>query len=168
MNEPTNIHGKALIARPKELDNPIVKKMIRFYSRVNVWLFLKTGGRLGNKWRIGAGFPWGAPVALLTTIGRKSGEPRTTPLIYGSDGERVVFIGSQGGMAGNPLWILNVEKTPEVEVQIGREKKPFVARVAKGEERARLWRLMCEVYADYDQYQHWTEREIPVLVCEPA
>ena len=59
-------------------------------------------------------------------------------------------------------------KTPEVEVQRGAERLPFVARRAVGDERARLWRIMCAVYADYDQYQHWTEREIPVFVCEPG
>lgn len=168
MNEPTNIHGKALMARPDELDRPIVKKMIVFYSRVNLWLFRATGGLLGNKWRIGAGFPWGAPVALLTTIGRKSGQPRTTPLIFGQDGEKIVFVGSQGGLPKNPLWCLNIEKTPEVEVQVRRERKRYLAHFATGDERARVWQLMCEVYADYDQYQHWTDREIPVAVCVPV
>lgn len=159
---------KEFMERPEELDNPFVKKMIRRYSLANVWLFKKTGGRLGNKWRIGAGFPWGAPVALLTTIGRKSGEERTAPLIYGKDGRNVVVIASQGGMRNNPLWYLNIKKNPSVKVQTGKRPEPYVARIAEGEERARLWKMMCGIYADYDQYQYWTDREIPVVVCEPT
>lgn len=153
--------------RPDGLDHPIVPKVLRLMSRFNVWIYRLTGGIIGGKWRIGAAFPWGAPLALLTTTGRKSGLRRTAPLIYGRDGDRIVFIASQGGLPKNPLWYRNLVSHPDVEVQVGRDRRGCTARIASGEERTRLWRMMCGVYADYDTYQAWTEREIPVVVCEP-
>jgi deazaflavin-dependent oxidoreductase (nitroreductase family) len=154
--------------RPDGLDHPIVPKILRAYSKANVWLCRLTGGLLGSRWRVGAGFPWGAPVALLTTTGRKSGEPRTAPLIFGMDGDRVVVIASQGGMPKHPLWYRNLCAHPDVKVQIGRTERAYVARTADGEERERLWEMMCVIYADYNTYKAWTDREIPVVVCEPV
>ena len=153
--------------RPDALDKPIVKKLIKLWSRLNVQVFRATGGLLGSTWRFGSMFPRGAPVALLTTIGRKSGLERTAPLIYGRDGDRLVFIASQGGLPKNPLWYRNLQQTPAVKVQTRRTQMAFTARTAEGDERDRLWALMCAIYPDYEQYQYWTERRIPVVVCDP-
>jgi F420H(2)-dependent quinone reductase len=154
--------------RPPGLDHPIVPKLLRLYSHAHVWVYRKTRGRLGNKWRIGAAFPRGVPVLLLTTIGRKSGEPKTTPLLYLEDGERVVIVGSQGGMPKHPQWFLNLTKNPDVEVQIGSRRRNMRARVANPEEHAALWPRLVALYADFATYQAWTDRPIPVVIVEPT
>jgi deazaflavin-dependent oxidoreductase (nitroreductase family) len=153
--------------RPPGLDHPLVPKLMRLYSHAHVWVYRKTGGLLGNKWRVGAAFPWGVPILLLTTIGRKSGQKKTTPLLYLEDGERVVVVGSQGGMRKHPQWFLNVQQNPEVEVQIGREVRNLRARVANPEEHALLWPRLVDLYADFATYQAWTDRAIPIVVLEP-
>jgi deazaflavin-dependent oxidoreductase (nitroreductase family) len=153
--------------RPPNLDHPIVAKLMRLYSQTHVWVYRKTGGRLGNKWRVGAAFPWGVPVMLLTTIGRKSGQKKTTPLLYLEDGDRVVVVGSQGGMAKHPQWFLNLQKNPDVEVQIGSNVRKLRARVANAEEHAALWPRLVALYADFATYQAWTDRAIPIIILEP-
>jgi deazaflavin-dependent oxidoreductase (nitroreductase family) len=145
----------------------MVPKLLRLYSQAHVWVYRKTRGKLGNKWRIGAAFPRGVPVLLLTTIGRKSGEPKTTPLLYLEDGERIVIVGSQGGMPKDPQWFLNLTKNPKVKVQVGARVRPMRARVANPEEHATLWPRLVALYADFATYQAWTDRPIPVVVLEP-
>jgi deazaflavin-dependent oxidoreductase (nitroreductase family) len=106
------------------------------------------------------------PVLLLTTIGRKSGQPKTTPLLYLEDGERVVIVGSQGGMPKHPQWYLNLTQNPEVTVQVGRRVRKMRARVAKPEEHAALWPRLVALYADFATYQAWTDRAIPIVILE--
>jgi deazaflavin-dependent oxidoreductase (nitroreductase family) len=154
--------------RPPQLDSPMVPKFIRLMSRMNVWLFRITGGRFGGKWYVGAAFPRGVPVCLLTTIGRKTGAPRTTPLLYIEDGSSVIVVASYGGMASHPLWYDNLVANPSVQVQVGRRVRVMRARVATPDERAALWPRLVGHYADFASYQSWTPREIPVVICEPA
>lgn len=104
------------------------------------------------------------PTLLLTTIGRKTGRRITMPLIYGKDGADYVIVGSKGGAPVNPAWVFNIESNPNVEVQIVADRFAAVARIATGEERARLWKMMVAVYPPYPSYQERTEREIPVVV----
>ena len=153
--------------RPTGLDRPIVPKIIRAFSRANVWLYRRTGGRIGGKWRIGATFPHGIPVLLLTTIGRKTGARRTAPLVYIEDGDRVVVAGSQGGLPKHPQWYLNLASSPEVEVQIGTKVTNMRARDATPDERERLWPKLVAHNADFADYQAWTDRVIPVVILEP-
>jgi deazaflavin-dependent oxidoreductase (nitroreductase family) len=103
---------------------------------------------------------------LLTTTGRKSGEKRTTPLLYGRRGDDLVLIASNGGASANPPWYLNLRAHPEVEVQIKAERFKARARVATPEERPELWRTMAGYHPPYDQFQRRAEREIPVIVLE--
>ena len=103
---------------------------------------------------------------LLTTTGRRSGEPRTTALIYVQDGDRYVIVGSKGGAPEHPGWYRNLTKTPNVGLQVGHEVFPARARTALGEERERLWRKANEVWLHYDEYARKTDREIPVVVLE--
>jgi F420H(2)-dependent quinone reductase len=119
-----------------------------------------TGGRVGGK--IG-----GARVLLLTTTGRKSGRPRTQPLLYTPAGAGYAVIASKGGAAQHPLWYRNLQANPHVEVTVGRETRKALARDAEGDERERLWRAMTSVYAGYDRYAEKTSRRIPVVVLEP-
>jgi deazaflavin-dependent oxidoreductase (nitroreductase family) len=122
--------------------------------------YVETDGAKGHSWR-------GWPTLLLTTRGRKSGLLRRTALIYGRDGDSYVVVASIGGAPKHPLWYLNLVTDPEVELQVGADVIRGRARTATAEERPRLWRLMNDIYPEYDNYQRKTEREIPVVVVDP-
>jgi len=152
--------------KPEGLDKPFVGKIIKTMSKVNVAIYRWTGGFLGSKWRVGSAFPWGIPVLLLTTIGRKSGQPRTAPLLFIENGDQVIVVGSQGGLPNDPLWYRNLQANPECEVQIKRHKTKMKARTASPEERQTLWPKLVAHYADFASYQSWTDRVIPVVILE--
>lgn len=133
---------------------------LRWTGKLNVPLYRLSGGRIGG--RIGK-----APVLLLTTTGRKSGEPRTVPVVYLADGESFVVIGSNAGHSRTPAWALNLKAKPEAEVEVGRRKRSVRARIAAGEERADLWRRHNEQYSGFDEYEARTGRDIAVFVLEP-
>ncbi|MBA4023089.1 MAG: nitroreductase family deazaflavin-dependent oxidoreductase [Gordonia sp.] len=152
---------------PKALNSKAVSTIVKLSSRVNTKIYKLTGGKVGAKWRVGAGFKDPVPVILLTTIGRKSGKPRTVPLLFLRDGANVVVVASQGGMASNPAWYLNITANPDVSIQEGKKTSVMRAREADDAERERLWPKLVEVYADFDQYKAWTDRKIPVIICEP-
>jgi F420H(2)-dependent quinone reductase len=120
-----------------------------------------TGGKVGGQ--IGK-----LPVLLLTTIGRRSGRPRTQPLAYAQAGDGYAVIASKGGAPQHPLWYLNLRANPLAEVTVGRETRRVRARDAQGEERERLWRALADLYPGYDRYAQKTSRRIPVVVLEPA
>lgn len=109
----------------------------------------------------------GAPILLLSVLGRKSGVWRRSALIYGRAGDAYVVVASKGGAPAHPAWYTNLVAEPTVHVQVKGEKFAARARVAEGDERARLWGLMAEIWPDYDQYQTKTDREIPVVVLDP-
>ena len=147
--------------RPKGLDSPMTKVIIKWMSRANTFVYKKTDGKVGGK------LPKGAPVALLTTTGRKTGEPRVSPLLYLRDGDRVILVASQGGAAKNPMWYLNLKANPKVSVQIKDEMLNLTARDATEAERTEYWPKLVEMYSSFDDYQSWTDRVIPVVMCEP-
>lgn len=153
--------------RPDGLDSPIVPKVLKYAGKAHVWTYRKTNGRIGSKWRIGAGWKKPVPTLLLDHVGRKSGTRFTTPLLYMHDGPNVIVVGSQGGLPKDPQWYRNLMATPETKVQILAEVREVRARTAGPEERAALWPRLVELYADFDNYQAWTEREIPVVILEP-
>jgi deazaflavin-dependent oxidoreductase (nitroreductase family) len=128
-------------------------------GRLNVPVYRATKGRLMG--RVGR-----APVLLLTTTGRRSGEPRTAPVVYLADGDRYVVIGSNAGNTRAPAWALNLRANPEAEVEVRGDRRRVRARVAEGEERADLWRRMNEQYAGFDDYRVRTTRDISVFVLE--
>ncbi len=154
--------------KPDGLDKPYVGSIIKTMSKANVAIYRWTGGLLGSKWRVGAAFPWGVPVLLLTTIGRKSGQPRIAPLLFIEDDDNVIVVGSQGGLPKDPLWYRNLQANPECEVQIMRRKMKMKARTATPEERGRLWPKLVAHYADFASYETWTDRVIPVVILGPA
>jgi len=133
---------------------------LRWTGKLNVPLYRLSGGRVGGK--VGR-----APVLLLTTTGRKSGEPRTAPVVYLADGDNVVLINTNAGNAKIPAWSLNLKAKPEAEVEVGRRRYPVRARIAAGEEHADLWRKHVEQYAGFDDYKQQMEREPSVFVLEP-
>jgi F420H(2)-dependent quinone reductase len=114
--------------------------------------------------------PSGTPTVVLTHIGAKSGNQRTTPLVYFTHDDKVVLIASQTGKPKHPAWFHNLQANPEVELWAGGRGGPYRAREAEGEERDRLWRLATQLYPGYDDYQRKANvagRRIPVVVCEP-
>jgi deazaflavin-dependent oxidoreductase (nitroreductase family) len=132
------------------------------YGEEHVRVYEETDGERGYLWRNGT------TILLLTTTGRKSGEKRTTPLIHRTDGDRWIIVASKGGTPDHPYWFLNLEEHPEAEIQVLDETIPVTYSVAEGAERERLWKLMAEVWRDYDEYQKNTDREIPVVILERA
>lgn len=154
-------------AKPKGLDAPATVTIIKWMSKANVAMYRATDGMLGSKWRVGSAFPRGLPICLLTTTGRKSGEERISPLLFLEEDDNVILVASQGGLPKNPMWYLNVKADPVVTVQIKARVRSMKARVATDEERAKLWPKLVAMYADFDNYQAWTDRVIPVVVCEP-
>ena len=134
----------------------------KLYGAEHVRRYQETGGEVGHIWKEGS------TVLLLTTKGRTTGEPRTTPLIYAEDGDRYVIVASQGGAPEHPGWYRNLVKTPEVELQVEDEVFFASARTAEGDERDRLWKKANEVWPHYAEYQERTDREIPVVVLERA
>ena len=131
-------------------------------GRIHNELYRRTGGKVGGKLR-------NAPVLLLTTTGRKSGQPRTNPLLYTDAGDNAyMVIASKGGADEDPFWYLNLKANPLAEVTIGRETKRVRARDAEGEERERLWRALADLNPGYDGYAKKTSRRIPVVVLEPV
>ena len=114
------------------------------------------------------GGPGLLPTLLLTTTGRKSGEARALPLIYGESGDSYVIVASKGGMPKHPFWFLNLEAKPECELMVGAKAVTARARVAEGEERERLWKEMAEIYPPYNEYKERAGRTIPVVVLDPV
>ena len=109
----------------------------------------------------------GVQCLLLTTRGHRSGKLRRTPLVYGQDGDRFVIIASRGGNDAHPAWFLNVQAEPEVEIQVLAEHHTLRARIAEGDERTAIWKMMIDVFADFADYQKKTYRKIPVVMLEP-
>ncbi len=146
---------------PRALNSAGTGVAIKWMSRINTWAYKVSGGRVGGT------FLKGAPVALLTTIGRKSGEARVSPLLFLRDGNRVVLVASQGGRTNNPMWYLNLKANPQVTVQIKKEVLRLTARDATEAERAQYWPQLVAMYSSFEDYQSWTDRVIPIVICDP-
>lgn len=147
--------------RPPWLFSLLAPRLVKWYSKSNVAIYRATGGRIGGR-------ELGKPVCLLTTIGRKSGLTRTSALVYLADGDRVVLVAAQGGLPNHPLWLLNLRANPEVQVQIGTAVHAMLAREADEAERAQLWPRLTAMNPRWATFQSWTDRVIPVVICEPA
>lgn len=132
-------------------------------NAVHQGLLKVTGGRLGHT-------AYGMPVVELTTTGRKTGQPRTVVLTSPvQEGDTIVVVASRGGARDHPSWFLNLQAEPRVEVALkGGAPSPYTARVATPDERARLWPLAIAKYKNYGRYQGRTEREIPLVLLDPA
>jgi F420H(2)-dependent quinone reductase len=129
------------------------------FTQAHNRVYRLTGGRFMGKFR-------GSPVLLLDHVGRKSGKKHTSPLIYARDGDDLLIVASKGGSKKDPLWWPNLKEHPETTVQVGSEKRAVRARQATPEEKQRLWPIVVDVYAPYEEYQQKTERDIPVIVLE--
>jgi len=133
---------------------------LRLVGKANAPIYRLTGGRVGGK--LGK-----APILLLTTTGRKSGQPRTAPVLYLADEDRFVVINTNAGNDKTPAWSLNLRANPEAKVEIGRKRIPVRSRLAEGEERADLWRRHMQQYEGWDFYESQLDREVGVFILEP-
>lgn len=135
------------------------KWFIKRIGKYQVKVYELTGGRVWNRFL-------GAPCAILTTTGRKTGLPRKTPLLYMRDGDNVVMVASQGGFSTEPFWYKNICANPVVQIQIGAEKRTMTAREATDDEKTQLWPKLDAIYEGYKEYRARTRgiRDIPILI----
>jgi F420H(2)-dependent quinone reductase len=146
---------------PRFINSPFADFFIKWMSRLNTVVYKRFGGEgLGGTFR-------NRPVVLLTTTGRKTGQPRTSPLIFLRDGDRVIIAASRSGTDKTPMWYLNLKANPKVQAQIKKEVLDLNARDATEEERTEYWPRLVELYPDFEDYQAWTDRRIPIVICEP-
>ncbi len=131
------------------------------FGQEHVDRYIETGGADGHEWR-------DTYCLLLTTIGRKTGQSRITPLIYGTHGDDFLVVASKGGAPEHPAWYRNLEANPDVKVQVKDDVFDAVARTAGDDERAELWSIMTKEWPAYDEYQEKTDRRIPVVVLTRA
>jgi F420H(2)-dependent quinone reductase len=124
-------------------------------------IYQATRGLVGHR------FPGAPPMLLLDHVGAKSGQRRTSPLVYTVDGANLVLVASKGGYPKNPGWFYNLRANPDTTVQVGPRRRDVHARVADPEERKRLWPMVVKVYGGYEGYRRRTAREIPLVVLEP-
>jgi deazaflavin-dependent oxidoreductase (nitroreductase family) len=137
------------------------------WIREHLARYIATDGADGYLWDAALGGGEGmVATLLLTTTGRKSGEPLTLPLIFCESEQGYAVIASKGGAPAHPAWYLNLQDDPNVHVQIKAEKFNARARTANPQERAALWEKMVKIYPPYDKYQAATSREIPVVILE--
>ena len=133
--------------------------LVKYFARAHIWVYQRTNGRLGAKLLR-------FPAALVTTKGRRTGEPRTTATLYLRDGDRVVLPASFGGRDRDPFWYSNLRENPAVHMQIRAEHLDLFARDANSDERERYWPQLIRIYPPYKGYRQAADRVIPLVVCE--
>ena len=149
------------------MTEPRINPALPDWIKDHLTRYLASNGQDGHLWDATLGGGTGlCPTLLLTTVGRKTGEALTLPLIYGRTGDAYVVIASKGGAPAHPAWYLNLAANPEVGVQVMAERFTARARTASGAERTALWQMMVGVYHPYEKYQAATAREIPVVVLD--
>jgi F420H(2)-dependent quinone reductase len=148
-------------SRPRFVGTKYGDVFLKWTSKINAFMYRRGGGEgLGSTFQK-------IPVALLTTTGRKSGQPRVNALYFLRDGDKVVVAASKLGSDTHPMWYLNLKANPKVSVRITKEVLDLTARDATDEERAKYWPKLVDMYPAYEDYQSWTDRVIPIVVCEP-
>lgn len=134
--------------------------VVRAFTRVNVWLYKLSGGRLMNRYA-------GDPICLVTMTGAKSGKRRIVPLMYVPHGDNVILVASLAGAPQNPFWYHNLRAHPNIEVGYDGQRRNLRARIVDSTEKAELWPICVEHYASFEDYQKRTNRDIPIFICEP-
>ena len=141
--------------------NPPPRWVLKLFTRINVWVYRLSGGRLMSKMA-------GMPILLVEMTGAKSGLRRTIPLMYVPHETGFLLVASQGGAPKHPVWYHNLVAHPDVKITFGGQTKPMLARLVDETENAALWPICCEYYPPYADYQQRTERPIPVFNCQPS
>jgi deazaflavin-dependent oxidoreductase (nitroreductase family) len=135
------------------------KPDVTLYGQEHVDQYRATDGAVGHDW-------CGTHCLILTTTGRKSGESRDTPIIYGNYGDSVAVVASYGGAPKHPAWYLNLDADPHVDVQVLGDRFKATARTAEGDEREKVWKIMTDTWPNYDEYTKRTDRVIPVVILD--
>jgi deazaflavin-dependent oxidoreductase (nitroreductase family) len=148
-----------ILAKGRIRNSKFFALLIKYFARAHIWVYRRTNGRLGGK------LLW-FPAALITTTGRRTGDPRTTATLYLRDGDHVVLPASFGGRSDHPTWYLNLKANPNVVVQIRGDHLELVARDATDQERNRYWPKLVSIYPPYKGYLEAADRLIPLVVCE--
>ncbi len=138
------------------------RRQMRFYSKLNVWIYRASFGRLMNT-AMG-----GYPICIVALTGRKSGRRHQIPLIHVPDGENKILVGSQGGLDVDPGWVHSIRADPAVRITALGQARNYHVREVEAEERQRLWPKLVASYPPYDDYKERTDRRIPVFLCEPV
>lgn len=138
----------------------LVRAFIKAFTRINVWVYVWTKGRLLNK------FPGGYDICIVTTRGAKSGKQRDVALIHLPYGKDKLLVASQGGADTNPSWYYNVKAHPEISIMFHADMRRYRARQVDDEEKRALWPHLVAIYPEFDAYQARTDRNIPVFRCE--
>jgi deazaflavin-dependent oxidoreductase (nitroreductase family) len=123
--------------------------------------YRESGGEVGYLWN-------GVPTLLLTTTGRRTGRERTSALIFARAGDDYLIVASKGGMPSHPMWYLNLQANPQAKIQVKADELAVVAHTASADEKPRLWKIVTDIWPNYDVYQSRTDRDIPVVVLTPA
>ena len=134
--------------------------LLRRVTSAHAAIYRATNGLIGHR------VPGAPPMLLLDHLGARSGAAYTTPLVYVSDGDDLVIVASKGGHPRHPAWYHNLRAHPETVVRVGCERRPVRARVARPDERDRLWALVVRSYGGFETYRRRTGREIPLVVLE--
>ena len=138
----------------------LVRAFRKAYTRINVWVYVQSKGRLLNK------FPGGFDVCIVSTTGAKSGRRRDIALIHLPYGRDKLLVASQGGTDTNPSWYYNVKAHPDISIMFHADRRRYRARQVDDDEKRALWPHLVAIYPDFDQYQARTDRNIPVFRCE--
>src|ERR1700754_2271856 len=146
---------------PRALNSKQTDLFIKWMSRAQSWIYKKTGGKFADK------FLRGSAVGILTTMGRKTGEPRDVPLLYLREGRRIALVASSGGRDKHPPWYLNLKANPKITFQIKDEVLALRARDAGEAERSEYWPRLDAMYSDFETYRSYTDRVIPIVICDP-
>lgn len=144
----------------ENLGKPPPRWILKAYTKVNVWVYRISKGKLMNHLA-------GKPICLVTMKGAKSAKNRTIPLMYVPYEDSFILVASQGGMPKNPAWYHNLKKHPEITIEYKGVKYPLMARQVDKEEKSKIWPICLEYWPAYAVYQKRTQREIPVFICEP-
>ncbi len=137
------------------------KWALKLVTAANVFVYRLTGGRIWNTMA-------GSQICLVTMTGRKSGRQLTRPLMYTPHGDKVLIVASLGGAPQHPVWYHNIMAQPGIEIQVGASHRKMRARQADAAEKAELWPLVVASYPAFRNYQAATDRDIPLLICEPV
>jgi deazaflavin-dependent oxidoreductase (nitroreductase family) len=132
----------------------------KLFGDEHVRQYEATSGKTGHDWN-------GTHVLILRTTGRKSGNTRKAPLIYGRSGNDYLIVASKGGAAEHPGWYENLLAHPDIEIQVNADVLPVRAHTASAAEKAQLWPVMTKEWPDYDKYQRSTTRDIPLVILTP-
>jgi deazaflavin-dependent oxidoreductase (nitroreductase family) len=132
----------------------------RLFGDEHVRQYEATGGKTGHDWN-------GTGVLILHTSGRKSGQTRKNPLIYGRSGDDYLIVASKGGAPDHPGWYKNLVANPDAQIQVWDKLLPITARTASPEEKRQLWSIMTKEWPAYDEYQQKTQRDIPLVILRP-